>query len=106
MFNDSIKELIGKIFRSELLDKEVNELIQYTVKLALYSFYNINQYDQFNAAAEKALTELYQLIIADVLSLKQLDHNYLAGFISNVYDIGLLSISRMHLFYIPQISHG
>lgn len=61
---------------------------------------------QFNAAAEKALTELYQLIIADVLSLKQLDHNYLAGFISNVYDIGLLSISRMHLFYIPQISHG
>lgn len=78
VFSDGIKELISRIFRGELTGKELNELVLYTVKAALSSFYNINQYYQFNPQAERALTEIYQLLLKDISRMEQPDFTYLA----------------------------
>lgn len=78
VFNDSIKKIIGKLFRRELPDKDVDDLVSYAVKLAMSSFYNINQFYQFNRQAEKELRDIYQLLLTDIKQTKQLDYAYLA----------------------------
>jgi hypothetical protein len=78
VFNDNIKKIIGKLFRRELPDKDVDDLISYAAKLAMSSFYNINQFYQFNRQAEKELRDIYQLLLTDIIRMKQLDYAHLA----------------------------
>src|SRR5574338_257413 len=52
-FSCELKKLIKKIIAGELTASEVNELIVYASKAALSSFYQVNQYYQFDARATK-----------------------------------------------------
>ena len=77
-FSCELKKLIKKIIAGELTASEVNELIVYASKAALSSFYQVNQYYQFDARATKELHQVYGQLLYDAKENKSLDFDRLA----------------------------
>jgi hypothetical protein len=78
VFCDAIKDLIKKIVNNEVGENEISELIEFACKTSLLSFYNINQYFQFDQQAELELKMVYRQLVNEVKKNRLPDLNDLS----------------------------
>jgi hypothetical protein len=78
VFSDAIKDLIGKVVNNELGENEISELIEFACQTSLLSFYNINQYFQFDQQAELELKTVYRQLVNEVKKSRSADLNDLS----------------------------
>jgi hypothetical protein len=73
-----MRELIKKMAAGEWTENEVAGIVSYAAKAALSSFYQVNQYFQFDAHAEKRLEEIYLQLWREARENKEIDFGLLA----------------------------